>query len=304
VKIPAALEGERLDRALQRLLTAQGAEVSVRELRRALRLGTVRVDGRAVAPGARARAEQEVDLGPLVPRASARIGPDAEVLARCRILHEDARLLALDKPSGVPTVPLAHEEPGTLVGAAVAHCPAIAEAGPPLEGGVLHRLDTATSGVVLFAKTVDDRARWRADFFAGRVVKRYLALVRDPGGRLDREQEIEMPLRGAGPRVRTTSPDDPEGQPARTAVRPRRRYADDVLLVEVHARTGRRHQVRVHLASVELPILGDPLYGPPDAAGPGRLALHAASVLLPGQPAIEAPLAADLVAYLERLGPE
>jgi 23S rRNA pseudouridine1911/1915/1917 synthase len=307
MKLTVESRGERLDRAIERLLSALGHPTSVREVRRGLKEGTIRVDGRRRAPGDRAAGGEAISLAGFVPRAEAEIAPDASVLRRARVLFEDSSLLALDKPPGVATAPLAHGEPGTLLGAAVAHAKEIASAGPPLEGGLLHRLDHETSGVVIFAKTPELRSELRAAFKQGAIEKRYRALVFDPAQALGAPRVIETPLMPGPGRERMRAADDPEAKGALSARTELRRLAPllrGFAWVEAIARTGRRHQVRVHLSLAGAPIVGDPLYGAGVEPPPGfaRLGLHAFSLLLPNGRRIEAPIPEDLVLALLALG--
>jgi 23S rRNA pseudouridine1911/1915/1917 synthase len=147
----------------------------------------------------------------------------------------------------------------------------------PREGGLVHRLDTDTSGVIVAARTRDAWLALRHAFATRQVEKRYLALV---AGHAPPRAEVSVPLAQAGPRVRAAD-DDAAAQPAHTELE---RLADgvDVSLVLAVSRTGRRHQIRAHLAWLGYPIVGDTLYGgPPAPAGaPGHF-LHAAALSLP-----------------------
>jgi 23S rRNA pseudouridine1911/1915/1917 synthase len=275
-----------------------------------LRDGEIKVDGRRKKPGDRAKGGEEISFHGFVPRAEAEIAPDPELLLRAPVLYEDDELLALDKPSGVPTLPLAHGEQGTLAGAAVARCPEIARAGPPLEGGAVHRLDGLTSGVVLFAKSPAVRERLRAAFRDGRVEKHYLALAHDPDGALVAPRIVQLALVAFGEGGSQVAAEPGEegafsGQAARTELDPIARKAPWVL-VAAQARTGRRHQIRAHLAAIGAPIAEDPLYGGsaprPPGLREGRLALHAVRVVLPDGRTIAAPIPPDLGAAIAALG--
>ena len=243
--------------------------------------------GRVLRAGDSVRGGEHVDLTAFVLRAEAVVAADPALLERCAVLFEDDHLLALDKPSGVPTAPLRPHDPGTLLGAAIAHYPAIATAGPPLEGGLLHRLDTPTSGVVVFAKDPETRAHFRAAFSEGRVTKLYVAVVDDPTAAVTATAVATFSLANAGPRVRRVDHDAPGAQAARTELEVSSRN-DRQALVEATATTGRRHQIRVHCAELGAPIAGDDLYG--DSASAPRLMLHARSIMLPGRPDITAPM--------------
>lgn len=264
----------------------------------AIEEGAVLVDGRPASKGHLLRPGQEVlarlptDLGPV---------PEPRPL---RIRHEDEWLLAVDKPSGWPTHPLRAGETGTLANAVVAHAPSCATASAdPREGGAVHRLDTETSGLVLFAK---DRSVWdemRKAFSEREVHKEYLALVHGwvEGG------AIRFPIVGASAgRSRIARPGE-EGREALTEVEPIRILelpgAGRWTLVRCVIPTGVRHQIRVHLDAVGHPIAGDPLYGNARLPGLRRLFLHA-SALGFAHPAtgrrlrIESPLPIELAEIL------
>lgn len=272
----ALTPGERLDRAIREWLSSQGRSVSIREVRRALSEGQILVNGRTTAPGARARGDEELEFGDFLPRDESRIESEPEL--PLTVLADWPDLVAVDKPSGMPCAPLRPRERGTLVGAVVARYPEIADAGPPLEGGLAHRLDNETSGIVLIAKTLEARRWLRRSFREHRVEKSYLA--RTSPRALPRE--LDLPIYSAGARVRC----GPDGLEAYSAfdVEARR---DDAQLVRVRTRFGRRHQVRVHLAEAGAPIDGDAVYG--GSLAP-RLMLHAATLRLPDDREVEAPL--------------
>ncbi len=302
------LKGERLDRAVQSALRSAGHEVSVREVRRALEEQQIRVDGRPRAPGERARGGEAVQLGAFVPRLEAVLLPEPALLARAPVLAEDARRLVLDKPSGIPTHPVRAGETGTLLHAAIARAPEIAACGPPLEGGAVHRLDTPTSGVVVFARTPDERARLREAFREHRIEKRYLALVFDPDRRIGSRPVIDAVHIGPGPTraqvavLRDARPVHAEQLFAQTTFVRRQTLADGHAWVEATTQYGRRHQVRAQLASLGAPIAGDALYGGPAPAPVPRLALHAAELLLPDGARHRAPVPAELALALAQLG--
>ncbi len=223
------------------------------------------------------------------------IAPEPELLERVTVIHRGPDLVVLDKPAGMAVEPLVPNERGTLLGAAVALEAEIATAGPPLEGGLVHRLDIGTSGLVVFARHAELRAELRRAFGEHRVIKRYLAVV--AGGAITGPRVVEGAI-APGPskdRVRLAAPDDPRGLFAETEVELVAR-AGDRALVRATTRFGRRHQVRAHLASIGAAILGDELYGDTPAA---RLALHAAEITLPDAGVFSSPLPDDLKRMLE-----
>ncbi len=233
--------------------------------------------------------------------------------AQVQVLHEDAELLVLDKPSGMPSVPLSAQERGTAVEAAFHHAPAIRGAGPlPLEGGLLHRLDTGTSGALAFAKTPEAFRRLRAAWSThGTPIRKvYTTLVsRSPKHPEAPEPEagtwVDFPLarlRKTSKRMAVLVPEHPfhknelrgDPLPARSVILAARRLTAEVLEVEISIETGVMHQIRAHLAALGWPLLGDPTYG---GAPAPRLALHASQLVLPRADGslvtIDAPLPAD-----------
>jgi RluA family pseudouridine synthase len=184
------------------------------------------------------------------------------------VLHEDASLIAFDKPSGLASIRERGDEDGSL------HALASARSGGKLF--IVHRLDKDTSGVILFAKDPAAHRRLNALFETRQVEKVYLAWVlgspeRDAG-------VVNAPLRefGSG-RVGV----DPAGKPATTRWTVLRRE-EGKTLVEARPETGRRHQIRVHLYSLGHPVLGDKTYGQPrPVGGAPRLLLHAREISFP-----------------------
>jgi 23S rRNA pseudouridine1911/1915/1917 synthase len=304
VKLSSDARGKRYDHAVFEALEAEGHATSVREVRIALKEGRIQVEGRTKKPGDRASGGEEVLLLDFVPRKEATVEAEPDLLSSAPIAFEDDRLLALNKPSGMPVAPLRAGEKGTLLAAAIAHSNAIASAGPPLEGGLCHRLDIETSGVVLFAKDEAMRDGVRADFGAHRIEKRYFALVADPEGALDdlgeKGRTIEGAILGAGERVRVVDPGLKDALDASTSVHLRERLRGAHRWVEAVTKTGRRHQIRAHLASIGAPIAGDRLYGGPIESYP-HLLLHAHRLLLSDGRSIEASLPSELEDVLERL---
>jgi 23S rRNA pseudouridine1911/1915/1917 synthase len=292
VKILSDTAGQRLDQAIARTLQDSGEEVSVREVRRALKQGDILIDNRRRAPGDRARGSEVVTLVHFIAQSKREIRAEPGLLKGITVLYEDECLLALDKPSGIHTLPQTHLEANTLLGAAVAHAPEIQTCGPPLEGGALHRLDHGTSGVVLFAKNAADRERLRASFRIHEVQKEYRAIVHDPNQIWDSARAISDPIDSSTPKVRVRD----SGLSARTEVEQILRTSTQHSLLRAVTKTGRRHQIRVHLAHAGTPILGDPIYGAQDKGL--RLALHANALKLPSGLLIESELPAQLECLL------
>jgi 23S rRNA pseudouridine1911/1915/1917 synthase len=261
----------------------------------------VRVDGQLARRSERARpgAEVTIDLPPSeVPVAD----PTVPLVLRL----ERTDLLVVDKPAAVPTAPLGPGERGTLANALVARYPETIGVGHRArEPGLVHRLDTGTSGLILVARSKDAFDRLHAALVRGDIDKRYLAVVAAAG--LPGEGVIDEPLRPAGPRgarVAVAAPGAPDARAACSAWR-KVRTAGAWAIVEVTAPRAYRHQVRAHLAHIGHPIAGDRTYG--GEAVPAlahRHALHASYVAWAGDDrtdafVVDAPLPADLAALLD-----
>ncbi len=219
------------------------------------------------------------------------------------IVYEDGALVAVDKAPGVPSHPLRPDEVGTVANALVARYPEMAGIGwSPREPGLVHRLDTDTSGLLLAARTPAAFERMRDALRAGRIDKRYLALC---AGRVVAPQIIDLPLANHPRDARRVVACITEADIARLRPRPaetevlRVERVGDLSLVEVRAKSARRHQVRAHLAALGHALAGDTLYGGPDVTGLERHFLHA-SALEVVHPTTGAPLhlAAELPADL------
>ncbi len=194
------------------------------------------------------------------------------------VLYEDSHLLAVDKPSGIPSVPLSSNETGTLAGAVVARFP---ECGAvfkrPGDGGLVQRLDLETSGVVLVARDLAALEGLIAAQKRSCIEKKYLAVT--TCGCDQPPAVVDAPLApiGVGGKKMGVSQ---KGEPAVTRLR-LLRTRGDTALVEATIFKGKRHQIRAHLASAGFPILGDALYNPePAPSGVTRLLLHAQEVRL------------------------
>lgn len=264
--------GQRLDRFLREAFPSHGRRV----IRRWLAEGAVQVNGRPGVAGNRLASGDTVCVDPRVVPA---IAPEPE--APLHVVLERPNLVVLNKPPGQPTAPLHPGERGTLCGALLARFPEMQSVGyRPREPGILHRLDTGTSGVLVAARTTSTFERLRAALTAGELHKLYLALVPERG--LPDEWVVRHSLE-PGPRgsVRVAAPG--HGAPAMSRVRVRVRRPPWAL-VEVEAPRAYRHQVRVHLAASGCPLVGDRQYGGVPHPALRRHALHAQSVAWPGDP--------------------
>jgi len=284
----SADDGARLDQVVARL----AGGVSVHAARRLIADGRVRLDGRRAAlgkKGQRVAAGQTIEIdddaigaaadarAPGAPAGAAGMAPVAEPEAPLVVLYQDADLVAIDKPAGISCHPLRAGEIGTVANALVARFPECARAGgDPREGGLGHRLDRDTSGVLLAARS---HAAWlalRAALKQPDCEKSYLAEVMgrpEPRGRMD------APIGRSGRRGRRVRIGEGRNPlPAVTeweVLDPR----GGTTLVRARLHAGRAHQVRAHLAAAGHPIAGDAVYGGAEALAAAR-ALGATSLRL------------------------
>jgi 23S rRNA pseudouridine1911/1915/1917 synthase len=270
--------GTRLDVCWCARLAAQ--DVSRAKVRAAIEAGYAAVDGTVCRkPGYKLRGGERLTL--TLPQTPSETVAEAKSL---RLLYQDEHLLVLDKPAGLTVHPAPGLPEGTLVNRLLHHFPDLRRMAGE-RPGIVHRLDKDTSGLLLVALTEPVRLALAEDFAARRVSKTYLALVHGrpapPGG------DIRLPI-GRDPRHRhKMAVVQKGGRPARSSWRRVWSAPDDsASLLEVDIATGRTHQIRVHLAAIGHPIVGDAVYGPLELAawkrrggGLGRLAtrqmLHA-----------------------------
>ena len=276
--------GQRVDVVLARRVP----ELSRARAKRLIEEGVVRVGGRRVKKSYTVSVGDRVTLESLPGPVDFYAAPDPDL--SLDILVENVGYVVVAKPAGVPSHPLKEGEVGTLAGALVAHYPEMRDVGySKREPGILHRLDNDTSGVMLAARDQATFDALRQQLQAGEIEKRYLARCQ---GIVPAPMIIDTPIANDprdSRRVRACT--DPReikrlgAQPATTEVLTST-PAEHGSLIEVRANHARRHQIRVHLASIGHPLLGDPLYGGPS---PGHHLLHAVSIQLGTGPRIVSP---------------
>ena len=264
--VPADAAPERVDRRLARLL----ADVCSRtQVQRWIKQGRVRRNGQPVTADARVHPGDTLTVAIVPEPVQSDLTPEPIPLD---ILYEDEALLMVNKPAGLVVHPGAGHATGTLVHGLLAHAQRLSQVAGPSKPGIVHRLDKDTSGVMVVAKT-DVAHRALARQFADRTVRRtYVALV---SGVIPYDTGvIDAPL-GRHPKDRQRIAVRPAGwgREAITRYTVLRRLPGATWL-ELTPQTGRTHQLRVHLAHLGYPILGDPRYG--KRGGVTRQALHAA----------------------------
>jgi 23S rRNA pseudouridine1911/1915/1917 synthase len=315
LEVPGADEGVRLDRFLADRLR----EHSRAEIQRWIKDGRVRLFGRnggpvplRLLPRTELRAAQEVEVEVPPPR---RVEVRAEPIGLA-ILHSDDDIVVIDKPPGLIVHPAPGHEQGTLVSALLYEGGDLSTLGGEDRPGLVHRLDRDTSGVLVVARTDEAHRSLTAQFKARETEKEYAAIVeanpQREGG------EIDAPI-GRSPHDRKKMAIRRDGRAAQTTWAVAERFGRGFALLRCFPRTGRTHQIRVHLKSVNMPILCDPLYGrrfrvyPSELCGRvktggespvlSRHALHARRLAFrhPGtgaRVAFEAPIPADMEAAL------
>ena len=307
-QVPEGTSADRLDKVVARLFgVSRGRAMDW------IAEGRVRIDGKRAPKGTPVPAGAKISVEKPPPDQPAP-QPDLAI----RIVHADQHVIVADKPAGMPSHPLKPGETGTAANALVGRFPELAElwpqqgeglAPPQLrEGGLVHRLDTDTSGLLLAARTSVAYALLRAQFTARTVEKGYLALA---AGEIHAGGEIALPLahdpRDARRMMAISDPDyaaEHAARPAVTRFEPLERRGGFTLL-EVEIPTGVMHQIRAHLAFIGHALAGDALYGGPQLAGLDRHFLHAARLAFAhpdgSRVKYESPLPPDLAAVLSQL---
>jgi 23S rRNA pseudouridine1911/1915/1917 synthase len=261
-------------------------------VRRLLEQGAITVEGRTVKPAARLREGDRV-RGQIPEPEPDRLTPEALPLD---VVYEDAHLIVIDKPAGLVVHPAPGHRSGTLVNALLHHCRELSGVGGVRRPGIVHRLDKDTSGLLVAAKSDRAHRGLARQFKAHSIAREYQALVsgvpRSASGSIDAAIG-----RHPGDRKKWSTR-APRGRSAVTHWRVEERLGA-LTLLRVTLETGRTHQIRVHLASVGLPVAADPVYGGGRGAarelGLARQALHAALL------GFEHPVTGERVAFRAEL---
>jgi 23S rRNA pseudouridine1911/1915/1917 synthase len=281
VAIPAALSGERVDRVVALLSGRTRAQVA-----RLIAAGGVRISNIVVVAGSRrvqAGDLLEVDIQRLVEAEREVVRAAAPGEVPFRVVYDDRAVIVVDKPPGVVVHPDAAHRSGTLVSGLLACYPEIARlpelgCGESDRPGIVHRLDKDTSGLLVVARTPDAYRSLTAQLAARTVRRTYLALA---CGALEADAGlVDAPI-GRSLRDPTRMAVAVGGRAARTHYRVLARYAAplEATYLELHLETGRTHQIRVHLAAIGHPVVGDARYrGDRSRSGCVRPFLHAAGL--------------------------
>ena len=253
VRLEPAQAGWRLDRAL----AAAVPTLSRERLKALIRSGAVENGGRTVRdPAAKVRGEEALRVAVPEPRPAHNEPQDIPLT----IVFEDEHLLVVDKPAGLVVHPAAGNLDGTLVNALLHHCAGkLSGVGGVARPGIVHRIDKDTSGLLVVAKTDVAHEGLARQFAAHSIDRRYLAVV--SGVPQQNEGIVDAPLaRSSTNRKKIAIVKTGRGKRAVTHWK-RLKPLSDAALVECRLETGRTHQVRVHMASIGHPLIGDPVYG-------------------------------------------
>ncbi len=251
--VPDPLDGERVDR-----MVAMLTEVSRAEATELVRAGAVEVGGTVARRGAD-RLAAGVEITIAVPANSLETGLVPEPGVAVEVVYADAQVLVVDKAAGLVVHPGAGHVDGTMVQGLLATYPEIATVGDPARPGIVHRLDRGTSGLLVVARTADAYHSLVGQLSSRSVERRYRTVV---WGHLDATRGVVDAPIGRSARHPTKMAVSERGKAARTRYDVIEAFAEPAPVSELvcHLETGRTHQIRVHLAAIGHPVLGDARY--------------------------------------------
>jgi len=251
-KVYSLIADER-DIRLDKYVCQHFPELSRARAQKLIADGHITVNGQPAKPGLKLNTGDRLEIA-IPPTPPEQLLPESIPL---NILYEDDDLLVVEKPAGMTVHPAPGHPGHTLVNALLAHFPHLADIGGSLRPGIVHRLDKDTSGLMLVAKNSKAQDNLIGQFKSHSVSKAYLVLVR---GHLTPETGIIEANIGRDPRNRKKMAVVEGGREASTEYQVIK-YIGDYTLVEVRPETGRTHQIRVHLAAIGFPVIGDKVYG-------------------------------------------
>jgi 23S rRNA pseudouridine1911/1915/1917 synthase len=254
IELTVGTPGERLDK----LIVAEvGDDLSRAQIQTLIKDGRVMVNGEQVKPGVKLKGGERISVTIPAREETETVKPEAIPLT---VLYDDNDIAVIDKPAGMTIHPGVGNETGTLVSAMLARWPEIAKMNTnEKRAGIVHRLDKDTSGLVVIAKNDVSRRRLMEQFQARTVEKTYIALLeKKPPTQVGR---IEAPI-ARDPNQRKRMAVVRGGKPAITEYRVvESDFSGNQALIKVNLLTGRTHQIRVHMAFINAPIVGDRVYG-------------------------------------------
>lgn len=243
-----------IDLRIDSFLSTKIDELTRSRIQALIRDGNIKVNNSHVKTSYRLRPGDSIELV-LPPSLPYELTPEPLDLS---IVYEDSSIIVLDKPPGLVIHPAPGHHDGTLVHGLLHHCDDLSGIGGIMRPGIVHRLDRDTSGLLVVAKNDKAHNFLSSQFKNGMISKRYFALVHGiPGGS---EGRIDLPI-SRNPVKRKEMTVSPKGKNAITEWRIEKTLADRFSLLSVIIKTGRTHQIRVHMSHIGHPVVGDPVYG-------------------------------------------
>lgn len=290
----AEITGLRLDK----FVGERCPELSRTHAQQLIHSGFITVNGKSAKSSLKLDVGDKVDIV-IPPEPPSQLTPENIPL---KIVYEDADLLVVDKPAGLPVHPSPGHPAHTLVNAVINYLPSIAKDADSLRPGIVHRLDKDTSGLIIIAKNRLAQANLSQQFKNRIVKKTYITLVQ---GKITQEKGIIEAAIGRDSSHRQRMAIVAGGREARTEYRVVK-YIGNYSLLEIKPETGRTHQIRVHLAAIGFPVVGDVTYGLKSPRLP-RQFLHASEITfkLPStdkEITLKSPLPQDLQQVLKDIG--